>query len=136
MGEVVQASAENHYVWGNDCDGWHLVRSENLSVIEERMPPSVAEQRHFHTRARQFFYVLEGKLTVEINGRLIVLGTRQGLEISPGEPHQAMNRSGADVSFLVISQPPSHGDRAPAELSRILDVVTDGPATTLLIGLA
>jgi mannose-6-phosphate isomerase-like protein (cupin superfamily) len=111
MSELVQATGENHYVWGDNCDGWHLVRSENLSVIEERMPPGAAEQRHFHMRARQFFYVLEGELTMEVNGRLIVLGRRQGLEISPGEPHQAVNRSGADVRFVVISQPPSHGDR-------------------------
>ena len=114
MSEVVQAAAENHYGWGDACDGWHLVRSENLSVIQERMPPGAMEQRHFHVHARQFFYVLKGELTMELEDRLLVLGTRQGLEIAPGRAHQAMNRTNADVSFLVVSQPPSHGDRTPA----------------------
>jgi mannose-6-phosphate isomerase-like protein (cupin superfamily) len=114
MTELAQASAENHYVWGDHCDGWHLLRSDSLSVIEERMPPGALEQRHFHSHARQFFYVLEGELTMELDGQLVVLGTRQSLEIPPGQAHQAMNKSVADVRFLVISQPPSHGDRTPA----------------------
>ena len=47
-----------HYVWGEGCDGWHLVRAAELSVIEERMSPGTSEKPHLHTRARQFFYVL------------------------------------------------------------------------------
>jgi hypothetical protein len=30
-------NAEN-YKWGNNCDGWHLLKSDSLSVIQERMP--------------------------------------------------------------------------------------------------
>lgn len=89
-------SSENaeHYVWSDVCDGWHLVRGETLSVIEERMPPNAKEQRHFHTRARQFFYVLEGELTMELEGQEHHLAAGQGLEIVPGKAHQAMNRAG------------------------------------------
>jgi mannose-6-phosphate isomerase-like protein (cupin superfamily) len=36
------------------------------------------------------------------------------LEIEPGLPHEARNDSGEPVEFLVISQPPGHGDRDPA----------------------
>jgi len=111
MSDSVRAADENHYTWGAVCDGWYLLRSENLSVIEERMPPGAEEQRHFHTGARQFFYVLAGELTMEVAGRFYILQARQGLEIAPGQPHQALNRSGADSRFLVISQPPSHEDR-------------------------
>jgi mannose-6-phosphate isomerase-like protein (cupin superfamily) len=109
-------SVENaeHYLCGGACDGWHLVRGENLSVIEERMPPGGTEQRHFHLHTRQFFYVVDGELTMELNGRLLVIAARQGLEIAPGQPHQAKNRSEANVRFLVISQPPGHDDRTPA----------------------
>lgn len=50
-------SAENaeHYIWGDHCDGWHLLKTERLSVIQERMPPGTAEQRHYHERAQQLF---------------------------------------------------------------------------------
>jgi mannose-6-phosphate isomerase-like protein (cupin superfamily) len=75
------------------------------------MPSGTAERRHLHRVARQFFYVLAGELTLEVEGREIVLGEGQGLEIAPGEAHQAINRGVAEVRMLVISQPPSHGDR-------------------------
>ncbi len=98
-----------HYHWGNaasgPCDGWHLVKGDDLSVIEERMPPDTEERSHRHKQARQFFYVLEGELTMELKGESVVLAAGDGLEIEPGATHQAMNRSDADVRFLVISQP-------------------------------
>ena len=114
--EAISVGNAEHYTWGGpngaDCDGWHLVRSAGLSVIEERMPPGTAEKRHLHCVARQFFYVLAGELTLEIESREVQLKPGQGLEIPPGEAHQAMNRSTAEVRMLVISQPPGHGDRS------------------------
>lgn len=111
MEHPVSVESAEHYTWGEVCDGWHLVQSEGLSVIEERMPGGAEEQRHFHTKARQFFYVLEGELTMEVEGRLHALGARGGLEIGPGEKHQARNETGKEVRFLVISAPPAQGDR-------------------------
>ncbi len=111
MNHPVSIETTEHYTWGEVCGGWHLVRSEGLSVIEERMPPGTTEQRHAHSKARQFFYVLEGELTMEVEGRLHGLGARQGLEIAPGEKHQARNESSQDVRFLVVSSPPGQNDR-------------------------
>ena len=103
------------YGWGDGCEGWHLVRSQNLSVIEERMPPGTSEVRHWHARARQFFYVLKGTLTMEVEGRTHQLPARTGIELPPGTAHQAINDSDVDVEFIVISEPPSHGDRHETE---------------------
>jgi mannose-6-phosphate isomerase-like protein (cupin superfamily) len=103
-----------HYTWGAEdhpCDGWHLVRTPELSVILERMPPGASEIRHYHERARQFFFVLEGELAIEVAGEKFALQSQQGIEVDPTVPHQVFNRSSQDARFLVISQPPSHGDR-------------------------
>ncbi len=54
--KVSKQNAE-HYVWGGKCDGWHLVKKQNLSIIHERMPPHTKEVRHYHTKAHQFFFV-------------------------------------------------------------------------------
>lgn len=108
-----------HYGWGEGCDGWHLLRAQNLSVIEERMPAGTKEVRHWHARARQFFYVLDGTLTLEVEGVTHRLQPRTGIELPQGTAHQAINDSGADVEFLVISEPPSHGDRHDTEPVRL-----------------
>ena len=109
-------STSEHYAWGDGCDGWHLLRSAGLSVIEERMPPGTREQRHWHARSRQFFYVLSGTLTMEVEGVRHDLAARTGLELPPGTAHQAINESDADAEFLVVSMPPSHGDRHAAPI--------------------
>jgi mannose-6-phosphate isomerase-like protein (cupin superfamily) len=113
--QIISVKSAGHYKWGGpqgaDCDGWHLVRTPELSVIEELMPPGTSEARHAHVHSHQFFFVLEGELTLEVEHRDFVLQTGEGLEISPGQQHQALNRSPGRVRMLVISQPASHGDR-------------------------
>ncbi|WP_158885575.1 cupin domain-containing protein [Rhodanobacter sp. L36] len=104
-----------HYRWGDVCDGWHLLECDDLSVIEECMPPGAAEQRHRHARARQFFYVLEGDAALEIEGEIHHLARGVGVHVPPGAAHQMRNESAADVRFMVVSAPKSHSDRMPAE---------------------
>jgi mannose-6-phosphate isomerase-like protein (cupin superfamily) len=113
--KIISTKSAEHYKWGGpqgtDCDGWHLVKTPELSVIEELMPPGSSEARHCHLRARQFFFVLEGELTLEIEQHDFVLAPGEGIEVSPGRRHQAFNRSAKPVRILVTSQPASHGDR-------------------------
>ena len=115
MATIVSTANAEHYTWGGpegtDSEAWWLVRDATLSVIEERMPPGTSETMHRHGLARQFFYVLEGQLTMAIEGETFLLRAGEGLEVSPGQPHQARNDGEEAVRFLVISQPPSHGDR-------------------------
>jgi len=82
-----------------------------LSIIEELLPAGTSEVRHSHVHARQFFFVLEGKLTLEVEHHHFVLQAGEGIEVSPGQQHQALNRSATPVRMIVTSQPPSHGDR-------------------------
>lgn len=100
-----------HYRWGDNCDGWRLVKDEHLSVIEEMMPTGAAEVRHRHQHAQQFFYVLKGELLMEIEGELTLVRAGSGIRVMPGTRHQVRNPSSSATRFLVISQPPSHGDR-------------------------
>ncbi|ALB63580.1 Mannose-6-phosphate isomerase [Cronobacter condimenti 1330] len=108
--KISKANAE-HYLWGGDCDGWHLVKSQGLSVIHERMPAGRAEQRHYHEQSRQCFFVLRGTLTMELNGERVTLLPGEAIEIPPQAPHQARNDSAQETEFLVISQPTTRGDR-------------------------
>ena len=109
--EVVSRENTPHYTWGGNCDGWKLVDQETLSVIQERMPPGSAEIPHYHRNARQFFFVMEGELTIEQPGLSQRFQKFEGLEILPGEPHRVRNCSDSEAVFLVISSPRTKGDR-------------------------
>lgn len=49
---ISKANAE-HYVWGHQCDGWHLLKLPQLSIIQERVPVGAGEVRHYDQRAQQ-----------------------------------------------------------------------------------
>ncbi len=108
---VISIENAEHYVWGGICDGWHLLKHDGISVIQERVPAGGAEVMHYHEVARQFFYILEGEGTMIFEDREMILKKGQGLEIDPQVKHQFKNQSKADVHFLVISTPPTRGDR-------------------------
>ena len=103
-----------HYKWGDNCDGWHLVKTDNLSVIQERVPSGASEVRHFHNQAEQFFFVLSGLATIEVDGVVHQLKPQQGIHVAAGVPHQLSNQQQEDLVFVVTSTPPSHGDRVEA----------------------
>jgi mannose-6-phosphate isomerase-like protein (cupin superfamily) len=109
-GPISRETAE-HYRWGDDCDGWHLVKDANLTVIEEFIPSGAREVRHYHEKAQQFFYILSGEAMMEVEGRSTLLRAGSGIRIMPGARHQISNPSSTAVRLLVISQPPSRGDR-------------------------
>jgi mannose-6-phosphate isomerase-like protein (cupin superfamily) len=91
-----------------------LDRSD-LSVIQERMLPGAAEVKHLHRHARQLFYVLDGKVEMEIRGEVLELGPGDAIEVGPGEAHRVRNTSLADASLIVISAPSTAGDREENE---------------------
>ena len=106
-------SIENaeHYIWGDACDGWHLLKRDDLSIIRECVPTGRAEVMHYHNTARQFFFIFEGEGTMVFEDHEVKLQKGDGLEIEPGVKHQFCNKSQENVSFLVISMPTTRGDR-------------------------
>lgn len=100
-----------HYTWGDNCDGWHLLKTDELSVIQECMPDSTAEVLHYHRKAQQVFYILSGEATFEINGETKKVLANQSIHIPNNTLHKISNLKKNDLSFLVTSQPPSQNDR-------------------------
>jgi len=111
MTTTVSRENAEHYRWGDDCDAWYLVKDPQLHVIEEVMPPGAAEIRHHHKYAQQFFFILSGEVLMEIEGQTTLVRAGSGIRVMPGEHHQIRNPSSTPVRLLVVSHPPSHGDR-------------------------
>lgn len=108
---VVSLENTEHYIWGEICDGWHLLKRDDMSVIQERVPSGGVEVMHYHKVARQFFYILEGDGMMVFEDHEITLKKGDGIEIAPQLNHQFKNQSDADVHFLVISVPATRDDR-------------------------
>jgi len=47
--KTISKLTAEHYLWGNGCDGWHLVKNPQLSVIQELTPAGTAEVRQSPT---------------------------------------------------------------------------------------
>lgn len=111
--DIIKKTKENstHYHWGEACSGWHMVQSESLSVIEELMPPKTQEKKHYHEHAQQFFRILRGTATFEIEQTVIDVSSGEGIHIPPGTKHRIRNDQLENLEFLVISAPTTRGDR-------------------------
>lgn len=53
---MISPTTAPHYTWADVCDGWKLVDTPGLNVIQERMPTGTQEVRYQHSR------VAEGRL--------------------------------------------------------------------------
>lgn len=111
MKPVSKYQSLEHYKWGKDCDGWNLVDEASLSVKQEHMPAGTKEERHYHETAQQFFYILDGQATIEVEGEIFRLEKGEGLHIEAGKKHQISNQTNDALEFLLCSQPSTRHDR-------------------------
>lgn len=115
MKDVISESNAEHYVWGENCDGWILLRTPNLSIIKERVPPGGKEKKHYHEQSIQFFHILHGEAVIETDNQVFTLKEGEGIQIEPNTPHQFRNESNKDVVFIVTSSPSTLNDRIELE---------------------
>lgn len=111
MSKKISIKNAEHYSWGNNCDGWHLLKTDSLNVISEKMPPGTSEKLHYHENAQQLFYILSGAATIELDGKLIEMCANESLHILKGTHHSIKNNGKEDLSFLLISEPRAQTDR-------------------------
>ena len=118
---AIQSDKTNsvHYTWGNNCDSWILTDGDDLSVKLESMPPGTRETLHFHSNAKQFFFILNGEANFFIGDEQIKVIAQQGILIHPGAKHFISNDSNEKLEFLVISQPSTSKDRTEVKNSSI-----------------
>jgi quercetin dioxygenase-like cupin family protein len=98
--------------WGENCNTWELLSGQDLVVFHEQMPPATAEIEHYHNKARQFFFVLRGELSIRTMGSDHILREHEGLEVPAGELHLVRNLSTEMTEFLAIAHPSTVGDRS------------------------
>ncbi|MFD7238776.1 cupin domain-containing protein [Streptomyces syringium] len=94
----------------------------NRAILDEGVagaPP------HFHTRATEMFFVLDGALQVLLDDRVVVLEKNDFLAVPPGTPHAFAPAPGSSADALVVFTPGM--DRF--DYYRLLDRVNKGEAS-------
>ncbi len=79
------------------------------SLAEARLPAGSATQRHHHKASEEFYFILEGEGTMELDGETREVGPGDAILIPPGAWHTITAR--ADLRLLCCCAPPySHDD--------------------------
>lgn len=108
---IISKNSIKKYIWGDNCSGWKLVDTDKLSIIEEEMPAKTEEIVHYHSKANQFFYILDGIATFIVGEKEDNVDSNKGFFIPAKSKHKIRNNTEEPLKFLVISQPTTKHDR-------------------------
>ncbi len=82
---------------------------EKHSMAEASLPPGMPTQLHHHKRSEEFYFMLEGRATMEIEGEIREVGPGDAILIPAGSWHQITAHTPA--RFLCSCAPPyDHAD--------------------------
>lgn len=81
----------------------------NQSLAEATLPAGRATDRHHHAASEEFYFILEGRALIEIDGESREVGPGDAILIPPGSRHRITART--DTRFLCCCAPPyDHAD--------------------------
>ncbi|MBK1882644.1 cupin domain-containing protein [Luteolibacter pohnpeiensis] len=81
----------------------------NQSLAAADLPEGTSTQRHYHKKSEEFYYILSGIATMEIDGEKTQVGPGDAILIPPGAWHQIHAEEA--LNFLCCCSPPySHDD--------------------------
>jgi mannose-6-phosphate isomerase-like protein (cupin superfamily) len=82
---------------------------QNQSLAEARVPAGGVTQRHYHKLAEEFYFILEGRGTIEIDGESREVQRGDAILIPPGAWHSIA--ASESLRFLCCCAPPyAHED--------------------------
>jgi mannose-6-phosphate isomerase-like protein (cupin superfamily) len=84
---------------------------KNQSLAEARLAPGMSTDEHFHPKAEEIYYVLEGRGRMKVEDEVREVGPGDGIAILPGKRHKVWNLGQSDLVFLCCCSPAySHDD--------------------------
>ncbi len=80
------------------------------SLAEARVAPGRSTEEHFHPKAEEIYYVLEGKGLMSVDGEEKEIGPGDGIAILPGSRHKVWNTGQSDLVILCCCSPAYEND--------------------------
>ena len=89
---------------------------KNQILAEEMLAPGMGTDEHFHPKAEEIYYVLDGRGRMKIEDEVREVRPGDGIAILPGKRHRIWNIGGSDLVFLCCcSRAYSHDDTVIVE---------------------
>ena len=95
--------------------GQETVGARNVEVVLGIIDPGGQAEPHFHTDIEQVFYLLEGRVEVEMRGEKEKMEPGDAVYFPPGERHQVDVLGDRPARLLVIYAPPLQSKENPFE---------------------
>ncbi len=95
--------------------GQETVGARNVEVVLGIIDPGGQAEPHFHTDIEQVFYLLEGRVEVEMRGEKERMEPGDAVYFPPGEKHQVDVLGDRPARLLVIYAPPLQSKETPFE---------------------
>jgi quercetin dioxygenase-like cupin family protein len=108
-----------------------LVRGEDVNdlfaLLRYTAPPAfVGAPLHRHAVTAEAFHVLDGEVTVELDGKVSVLSAGDTATVPIGSVHGFRNASDRPATFLVVAAPPGL-ERFLRELAALIAASPEWP---------
>lgn len=77
----------------------------NQSLAEARVSPDKATIQHYHIKAEEIYYILQGKAEIRVEDEVREVCEGDGIVILPGQRHKIWNVGAEDLVFLCCCSP-------------------------------
>ncbi|MCL2759865.1 MAG: cupin domain-containing protein [Treponema sp.] len=101
---------DKEYRFG-DSGPKYLMQGPRLNFAVVQFMGGQDFQAHYHEVMEENFYILEGTVTIVVNGIPHDLKAGQFIHIEPGESHYVINRSSSVVRMIASLAPYKEGDK-------------------------
>ena len=105
---------DKEYRFG-DSGPKYLMQGPRMNFALVQFMPGQDFQAHYHGVMEENFYVLEGTVTIVVDGTPHTLGPGQFIHIEPHEVHYVTNRSSSVVRMVASLAPFQEADKIEVE---------------------
>jgi len=101
---------EKEYRFGNSGPKY-LMQGPRMNFALVQFMPGEDFQAHYHEVMEENFFILEGTVTIVVNGTPHELSPGKFIHIEPNETHYVINKSSSVVRMIASLAPFKDGDK-------------------------
>jgi len=101
---------DKEYRFG-DSGPKYLMQGPRMNFALVQFNPGQDFQAHYHEVMEENFFILEGNITIVVDGKPKDLKPGQLIHIEPGESHYVINRSSSIVRMIASLAPYKDADK-------------------------